>query len=452
MRWSLARGGAATVGVLILAAVLVRQENRELRYLLPPLLALAALPALFTAGMLARIPVARRDLRWVLGVGLLARLPFLAADPYLSDDVYRYIWDGRVQVAAEHPYGLAPEAPALDGVERNEPEARRVRQRINHPEIPTVYPPLLELVFFANAKVDRWLGSPDCGGWGVLLTWRAILLLADLGIAWLLARRLAATGRDARLALLYLWHPLSVVEGMWSAHAEALAVVAVLAMLALLMDRRCTAAGVACACAGWVKLLPFALLPLVARHAGWRGLGAALVAALVCIVPYAAVDPGAALAGLEVFADRWYYNDATFHWLGWIFEVDIENRLLPETQTLRRALAGAFALVALAAPWLGRDPERAVLLVLGAFVILTPVLHPWYLLGVLPFAILCRSRGWLVLSITVLFSYFVPIHERESGVWVELPFLKALELAPPFALLAYDAARRLWGGGPATGA
>ena len=79
--------------------------------------------------------------RWRCG------LPSAPFTPSLSDDAYRYVWDGKVQLAGQNPYRFAPADRRLDGVRYAD------RGRINHPRLRTVYPPLAELGFAAVAAV-----------------------------------------------------------------------------------------------------------------------------------------------------------------------------------------------------------------------------------------------------------------------------------------------------------
>ena len=210
--------------------------------MLLPFLPLLALPSLVVAMALARKAVA--SLATIFVVGVVLRALFLGHDPLLSDDVYRYLWDGRVQVAQGQPYGVAPADPSLDEVEAA--WENQVRNLVNHPEIPTVYPPLLQLLYAGVAHVG-----------GGLVLWRIVLLLFDVGIASLLIRALKSRGRNPCWVVLYLWHPLPIVETLWSAHAEGVAVFFLLAAVTALQLGRGILGAAALALGGVAKLLPF---------------------------------------------------------------------------------------------------------------------------------------------------------------------------------------------------
>ncbi|MEE8141467.1 MAG: glycosyltransferase 87 family protein [Planctomycetota bacterium] len=397
-----------------------------------------AIPALAVAHWLPRLPRKQAPLWAMVGVAVAARLFFFAVDPYFSDDVYRYLWDGRVQAAGMQPYGVNPQDPSLDEVELNWPEEEWVRGRVNHPHVATIYPPLLELVFQLVARLG-----------GGLTLWRAVLLIVELATVWLIVRVLVFRKQDPRQVVLYLWHPLPIVELAWSAHAEALAVLLLLGGVVALGEGRKWCAAILVGLGGAAKLLPFGYLPYLWRRARWGPLGLALGVAGLTLLPFLGVDKDA-LTGLKAYAESWYFNDMLFRPLGWLLGIDVKDRSLFATQFLRCALLGAWVATCGYGMLKVRDPFRAAAWVVGGFLILTPTLHPWYLLWMLPFAIINASRGWLLLSVTVLLAYWVKYAEWELKEWVELWPVRAMEFLPPLLLVLWDRDRRRASpGGPA---
>lgn len=400
------------------------------------------LPALAIPACLALMPAACRAPRAarlgvLLGVGMMIRLAFLPAEPLLSDDVYRYLWDGAVQSAGLSPYGVPPADPALDPVAEARPEYARWRARINHPELPTVYPPVLELLFAAVVSSG-----------GGLLQWKLLLLVGELAIALLLMRGLSRADRDPGLAVLYLWHPLPVLESMWSAHAECLAVLALVAAVLWLEAGQARRAALALGVGLATKLLPIGLAPLLIRHAGWRALSWMVGAALVLSAPYWGAELWGGLEtgarGLRAYAARWYFNDVLYRPLGWLLGLDPEDSTQVATRWLRGALACAWIVVCMTVALRRWSVRRAAFWVTAAFVVLSPTLHPWYVLWALPCAILATpgsiapaaSRALLMFSVTVLASYVVLVGWQECAVWRELWQVRVLQWAPVGLVLA----------------
>ena len=107
----------------------------------------------------------KKALAVVLGFGLLFRALMLPTPIYLSSDLYRYLWDGRVQLAGVNPYRYAPSAPELAHLGDGE-----VHQHINRPAARTIYPPATQWLFALAAAL-----AP-----GSVVGWRLLLLLFEV--------------------------------------------------------------------------------------------------------------------------------------------------------------------------------------------------------------------------------------------------------------------------------
>ena len=93
--------------------------------------------------------LSRRALVAALAVAALMRLAVLLAPPYLSDDINRYVWDGRVEAAGINPYRYIPEDPHLTPL-RDE----AIFPKINRSDYaPTIYPPVAEYIFFLATRL-----------------------------------------------------------------------------------------------------------------------------------------------------------------------------------------------------------------------------------------------------------------------------------------------------------
>ncbi len=406
---------AALAGFAALGWMAHRGASIELLVAVIPI---SAIPALLYVRR-RRGEISKAALFGIFVVGVLARLFFLGSDPLFSDDVYRYLWDGRVQAAGLSPYGVAPNHESLDAVEFDWPADTHIRAKVNHPDIPTIYPPLLELAYRAVAEVG-----------GGLEHWRVLLILVDVGLALALLGLLRVRSLDRRWVALYLWHPLPIVENSWSAHAEVVAVaLLVWAVYALSLGHRARG-GLLLGLGGAAKLLPFGLLPFALKKYGWRSVVAALIAAGLCAVPFLDTDLQQATVGLSTYAETWYFNDVVFRPLGELLGLNPEDKKLASTQLWRRVLQGAWVASCLLAMWRGRDVVRVAGLIVLAFVLFTPTLHPWYVLWLLPFAILEGSVAGVVFSVTILFAYEVQIDWQSSGLWQESGWVRVFEILP----------------------
>jgi hypothetical protein len=399
---------------------------------------------LFLAGAAISLLAARiltaSGLGFLLVCGALLRITLIARPPDLSDDVFRYLWDGRVTAAGISPYELPPNDPALAEI------APELARRVAHRDVVTVYPPVAQAAF-------RVFGAS-----GHLLAWKVFAAAADLSIVAILWS--GAPG-GAFAAALYAFHPLPVTEAAGEGHLDSLGVVLLLASLAHLARRRRALAGIALAMSVLTKYVSLAAAIPLLRRGRFKFLAAGVLCAAVLWL--AASRPGVSpFGGLGQYVTRWDFNSPIYTAaVGWM-----DSSGLPQTAkdaflglkakwnhpawTMRvfpyfysaffarvllgLLLAAALALIAFRVP----DLETSVFASLAALLLLSPTLHPWYLLWVLPFAARKREPAFLYLSFCVPLSYALlyPLPGVSRGL------LWAAEFLPFAALLAGTLARR----------
>lgn len=360
----------------------------------------------------ALVPTLRRGAMplWVGLVAALAlRAPWVAAPPLLSDDVWRYLHDGRAQLAGVNPYRFAPSAPEAQAYAGPE------HKSINQPELPTIYPPAAQLAFRAAAALGGTLGR-----------WKLLVLLFDLGIGIAVAALLRFRGRPPGAAAIYLLHPLPIIEFAGNAHVDALGILGLVAGLALL-ERRPVASGLAWACSVAAKYVSLPLIPVAARPLAGRRrlafLGAALVALVLLYLPFLDHAP---VGSLATFARSFEFNGSLYGLL----------RVAVPPMGARGIVAGLL-LVLLAGLWIGRlQLETAALVWLAGLLLASPIVHPWYVIWLVPFLAWRREPWALAWSGTVLLSYAVLPGWLEDGVWQLPRWVPWVEYAPVWLLVA----------------
>jgi alpha-1,6-mannosyltransferase len=360
-----------------------------------------------------------RAVRWLVMLGALAfRLTLSPYPPSLSTDVYRYRWDGHVQNAGWNPYAVAPTDPRLA------PLRDPIWAVMPAPEIPTMYPPLSELVFRATWRV---LPGP--------VGFKLPFLLADLAVAAMLAGWIRSTGgRNYQIAI-YAWNPLVVVEFASSGHNDALAIAAVVA--ALLIIRRLPAMSTLTLTAGALsKAFPIVLLPLALFRAGWPGKLRGWIAAGGC----------AALTAVCV----WPFRHAGHEFLGMLksyqviwrnYNSSIYPVLLWATNSHELAAGIGEGVVLGLALWLAvrrADPTRAAFLLIGTVLLFAPNGYSWYFTWIVPLLCFYPSAAWLLLTVLQFLSYKIFINYRAVGDWHFDPLFQWLTYAPFYALLGWE--------------
>ena len=359
-----------------------------------------------------------QTIRWIWAIALAARVILVPLTPELSDDIYRYLWDGHVQLQGVNPYQYAPADPTHPAIRTP------WFGLINHSEVPTIYPPVAQLTFLVTALA----GS-------TVLAAKLLWLLLDLGTALLLRRIAIATGRnEATVLLLYLWSPLLIIEVAWSAHFEPLGLFLTMAFV-LIADHfsgpRPLRAGAALALAALAKFAPAAALPPTLRRHGWKAALSFVLVSLALYLPYASVGSGL-VTGLQTYARHWRANEGLFG----LLELATTGAVAP------RVVSAALVLGVILWTTVRRfDAERALFWILGAGLLLSPTVHPWYVLWALPFAALRGNGPWIVLTGTIALGYWGLAAYQESGIWPQPLWVRALIWTPMLAVFLGDRLR-----------
>ena len=345
---------------------------------------------------------------FVVVVAIVLRVAVLPVTPTLSDDVYRYAWEGRVMASGQSPYAHAPDDPALAGLRDH-----KVHPRVNHPALRAIYPPLAELGFALVARVSY-----------TLLAFKLWAILHDLALVALLAWWCARRGGSAWDALVYAWNPLVVSEYAGNAHHDPTGIVWLVAALAW-AERRPLASAAAALGSVMVKLVALPAWPFIARAWPRRVQLAGALGLLGALAGYLFLARGPD-SGLEAYASSWRHNDALFGLLA---------RVVGETSARPVGLAVVVALgVALFVRRVAATDAVRALLRVG--LLLGPVVQPWYLGWVLAFECLSPSWAWLVLSCTVTLGYGTFAPPADGGAYHPSALVRGVEFGIPAVIAA----------------
>ena len=332
------------------------------------------------AVVVARGAGGRSTFALILATAILLRIGALAAPAFLSDDIYRYIWDGRVQAAGINPYRYVPTDAHLEPF----------RDAVIFPNVnrnnyaPTIYPPVAQMFFFSATRF----------GESVLVMKLALVAIEAVGICALL-QVLRGVGAPRENILFYAWHPLPVWEIAGSGHVDAVMVAFVALALAAAVRCRRAWSGAALAAATLVKFFPLALVPALwrpttANRGDWRWLSAFAAVIIAAYLPYMGV--GSRVFGFlsGYVAEEKLASGSGF----WIVEVLRNAVPLPTASYLALAVAilAGLAIAALCRPP-GPLPSLRWAMILGvATMLLASPHYPWYFVWLA--ALLCVAPWW----------------------------------------------------------
>ncbi len=352
------------------------------------------------------------------GIAIALRLAALPIEP--GDDFWRYQWEGKIQHAGFNPYVHAPDDAALTDLREQFPNW----SKINHRHSQAIYPPGAELIFAALSPISE---NP--------LLYKLLFAAADLATAGLLLLLLPSASRYASAAW-YAWNPLVVYSFAGSAHFDSLMVLPMVGGIVCLTRVETTTS----ARAKWlfsvgaatflglaisIKLIPVLLLPLCVFALRKRAVVLALTLALPAALSLLYGWPQIPIwDSLRSFAHVTRLND--LFW--WIIEETVWPN--PRQKNYHYNVVIVISVCAVSLLFF-RNWKRGMLWVLGLALILSPVLHPWYLTWILPFAAWRRAQPWQVLSVS-LFAYFLFWNERLFLLpWHSELWLRGIIILPP---------------------
>jgi alpha-1,6-mannosyltransferase len=342
--------------------------------------ALAAIAYLRTLWLLGRFAGgSHRLLALCLVLAAVWRVPLLLNPPNISTDVYRYVWDGRLQRLGYDPYIVVPG----DNDVRHLHTAETLL--INHPDLATPYPAVAELFFRAVTMVDDSARAM-----------KFAIVLCDAALVAILLWWLVGSHRSPWWVLAYAWNPLVALDGAGNGHVDILGALCLVLTAAALARGRRTMAAIAFALAVGVKFLPVILVPLLWGRIRLRdaALGVAILAALY--IPFLG-HGRLPLGSMGGYLAHWRVNAPVYSALEWVF---------PTKGLVVVPVVVGFA-VALWARWhLDLESPEAWAWPVATTLLFAPTIFPWYLVWVTPFLFAQRLLPLAVWTVSSLAVYW----------------------------------------------
>ncbi|HEX4543870.1 MAG TPA: hypothetical protein VH114_11930 [Candidatus Acidoferrum sp.] len=406
--------GALAAGLTGIFGWVARQQDLEAH--MPEFIGLLLLASvLYVIGvfLVQRFQLGTAALLIILASAIVFRVELVQAPSTLSDDVYRYQWDGRAQRANLNPYIVYPNAPELEWLQNPE-----------HPEppgeeTPTFYPPLSE---FSYRLIETVPG------------YKRVSTLLDLASVVVLMMLLAAMKQPLHRVLAYAWNPTILISFALSGHFDSLAIVMFLTALLFLVTNRPALSVGTLALAFLSKFFPIVLLPTFLKRTRLAYAGLFLFIILAFYAPFA--PAGLQLfGGLKNYARDWENNAGLFRLLNFFVRSRFGAKLIVSLLVL--AAIGYLVKRQAAPMW-------SSLVLTGGVLLLSPTAYPWYFTWSIPFLCFYPSAAWLLMSVTSVLAYTPAIVFGAGEPLKNSILMLSLEYGPVFAWLAYYcwAARR----------
>jgi alpha-1,6-mannosyltransferase len=353
----------------------------------------AASTGAFHAARLAELSEQRGALFLILIGAVGMRLALLFTEPTLSNDIYRYVWDGRVQAAGINPYRYVPAAPELAPL-----RDLAIWPLINRADYAvTIYPPVAQALFLGITRVGESIVVMKLG-----------LLVCEAVTAAVLIALLKRLAMPPTRVAVYAWHPLAVCEIAGNGHVDAAMIAMLMVGLLVFLNGRTRLAGVIATLGALVKPTAFLALPVFWQPWNWK-LPLAVVATIsVAYLPYLSVRSGV-FGFLGTYIEEEGFSTGGGFRLVWLLEQLAGP--LPHAGAIYAGLA-ALILTSLAlAIGFRRDRSDGAAIhslnwLLIAFLTLSTPHYPWYFLVLVPFLAFTPSvTGWTLTTASVVLYY-----------------------------------------------
>lgn len=396
-----------------------------------------ALFALFYALWLNRQEFSFNRFLWI-SIGL--RLVLILAIPVLSNDFYRFIWDGELITHGVNPYAHRPDDLISFGGFMDEAHMRKLYHGMGElsQQHYTCYPPLGQMFFVIAAAFTDSIPTQ-------IIILKVIMVMADLGIILVGKKILERLGLSPQAIFLYALNPFIILEFSGNLHFEGIMLFFLLSAAYLLMKRQWIFAAVFMAMAIQVKLIPLILLPSLFRYLGFRQALAycAVTGILVMLLGILFMNNQFLLNMLQSTSDYFVsfeFNASIFYLvraLGFAVQgYDIIHSAGPALGLISTGLI-------LAVSFLGRQRSDTDLLKIWLFLfviyyLFATTVHPWYISSVLLLSVFTGFRFGLVWSLLVMLSY----HAYQYDVVEESHWILLFEYLTLFAVLFIELRQR----------
>jgi hypothetical protein len=355
----------------------------------------------------------RIKLPWLIIIfGLLYRITLLPSATSTSEDIYRYVWDGKVLLNGFNPLVVPPNAPQLEHLRDD------VYDKIVYKHIPAIYPPLSQLVF---TVVYFFSGNS-------LFGFKILYFVCEAVILIFLLKLLLIKKYNPDFIILYAWMPLPVMEYFVNAHLDPFGIMLMIVSLYFLEKGNYLKSSVFLALSALARLYPAFLIPLIFRKIGFKkSIYFIAVFSIVMIIFYLPFLSGdlTLFTALSSYLARWEFNGSVYNLFKSIYSDGEPARII----------CGICFLVSISIiSFRYKDFLKASFGIFLSLIIFSSTLYPWYLGWIAALNPFAGFYSILSLFFTSNLSNVTPM----GDTWQEYTWVLLLEYVPFFILLGYD--------------
>ena len=386
----------------------------------------------------------KKELILLLIIGFIIRLILIPSNPILSDDIYRYLWDGKVFYNGFNPFSYAPASLNLESL-----KDATIYPHVNFPEIPTVYAPFSQIIF----AVSYILGYN-------IIVWKLILLIFECILVFFIYRLINHFSMNPLRLSIYLLNPLVVIEIYGSGHLDMIGACFVMIGIYYFYKNKIGLSLLTFIVSVLVKYNPLIMiLPLLKKKFLQRSL--IIISSVIFVLILFTQNGTVPTAGMITFVNRWEFNGflykaflfiydflggPTQKWFSFAYNGRIEDFYL-EGKFYYKIMASLiiifilidqFKKLKMTENFKGINYLQPVLFVGTAMFLLSPTLYPWYLIWIVPLLVFLPNWSLLIFTMLIQLSYFVLQDYSLYGTWKESNLILWLQYLPFYGLLIFE--------------
>ncbi len=374
--------------------------------------------------IISRSDISERSFLILIASAFFFRFIFSLATPALSDDFYRFIWDGRLAASGLNPFSYLPDDVAnqslLSGSENLELYAK-----MNSQHYYSVYPPVLQLLFFISGKLS--FGS----NFVAVLILRVFILCAEFGTFYFLKKILEHLELSKSKALVYLLNPLVIIELSGNLHFEGVMLFFITASFYYLLINNLLYSSIFFALAVSTKMIPLILLPIIVKSVGLKkgGIYALIVTFSSALIFLPFIDRQLISnigSSVGLYFQKFEFNASfyyLFRWIGYQLsgynEIGIISKVLPIISLI-------FILIISLKDSI-KDINyvffNKIIQIFFVYYLCSMIIHPWYVSFLVLISVFTRSRFAIIWSLLIFGSYLtystLPYNENIIVVGLE---------------------------------
>ena len=357
----------------------------------------------------------------ILLLALLCRMAMLFQEP--SDDVNRYLWEGRLLSEGINPYNQAPADPVLLKLAKSDPFHRN----INHPELSAAYPPFVLYVFAVLASISY---NP--------MIFKIILLLFDLGTIGFLFSLLNFRGLDLRWSILYALNPVVLSAFAGQGHFDVMQLFFLTGALCFYDKKKWGWMFLFAGLAVQIKYVAAVVFPFLINRNNVKQLWIGAAAIFLPFLPFFGDGFGRIFSSILTFEKNYAFNGSIHALLRWLLGGIHQATTLCNILFITMLLFGFRYFHPVHNRRYQGDPISGCFYATGLLLLLAPTVHFWYITWMIPFLVLHPSRSWIVLCLTISFSFMTHGIFYHTGNWEMPAWAYFMEWLPFYLLLIFE--------------